>query len=752
MKKLFFFVAFIFAAIFFIRFLTPEDTWIKINNQWVKHGNPSSVAPPEDNSIKKFKSTEELQTFLEDNQQTSGGYGFGGGRGGGPLMLNSVSDTVASPVSGKMAVPEAGGSGVQEDYSKTNVQVEGVDEADIVKTDGKYIYSVSGKNLFLIDATPAENSNIVSKIEFKSTPQEIYINGNYLVVYGYNDQIYNENWYKSFKRQSPYTFFKVFDVSDKKNPRQVRDLDFEGSIFASRMIGDFVYLVTNYSQYGALDSIPYPRILNSETGVLASKAIPDIFYFDFPYDSFNFVSVSAINVENNSTEVKSSAYLLPQAQNVYVSEKNIYLTYTRYISEQELTAQVMREILYPKLSTSEKQRIDDIENAPAHVLSKSEKLQKITSLMQMYLSFLPEKDATDLQNQTQTRLKQKYQDLSRELEKTVIHKIAINGDKLEYKYFGEVTGSVLNQFSMDESAAGDFRIATTKNQTWSFLGDSVNNSKSYNNLYILNSSMQTVGKLEDLATDEKIYSVRFMQNRAYMVTFQQVDPLFVIDVSESRNPKVLGKLKVPGFSQYLHPYDDNTLIGFGKDTSTTESGGVMTEGLKLSLFDVSDVNNLREINSVTIGDRGANSVALYDHKAFLFSKDKNLLVIPVEVQDENTNQPIPVEKCIGGNCAVPQIYPPIEQKYFRGAYVFNVDKTGFKLKGKIDHYDGTSGGQYDWWGYGGYDTTVKRSLYIGDVLYTMSDKFVKANRISTLDEITNLQLIKEEKNDFKIVN
>lgn len=745
MKKLLFFLFFIFAAIVVLRVVTPEDTWVKIGGNWVRHGNPSSVIPPEDNKIRKFASADDLRTFLEENQQIASS--FGTGRGGG-LAVDSLSlPSVGS--SPKMAAQEL--NAAPQDYSKTNVQVEGVDEADIVKTDGKFIYAVSGKNLFLIEATPAENSSILSKIEFKSTPQDLFINGNYLVVYGYNDQIYNNNWYKSFRRQSPYTFFKVFDVSDRKNPRQVRDLDFEGSIFASRMIGDYVYLVTNYAQYGAFDAVPYPRILNSESGELATKTVPDIFYFDFPYDSFNFVSVSAINVRNNSTDVKSSAYLLPQAQNIYMSKNNLYLTYTRYVSEEELRADVMREILFPKLSNKEQQRISDIENAPNYVLSKQEKLQKISGLMQMYLSFLPETDVTNLQKQTDEKLKQKYKDLSKELEKTVIHKIAINGSTLEYKNFGEVTGSVLNQFSMDESEKGDFRIATTKNQTWSFI-DNGTSTKSYNNLYVLNSNMQTVGRLEDLATDERIYSVRFMGGRAYLVTFKQTDPLFVIDVSVPSSPKVLGKLKVPGFSQYLHPYDENTLIGFGKETSQTESGGVVTEGLKLSLFDVSDVNNLKEINTVTIGERGANSVALYDHKAFLFSKDKNLLVIPVEIQgDGGIVQPM--VKCLGVGCVQP-IMPPVSSRFFRGAYVFEITKEGFKLKGTVDHYDGASGNTntYDWWGYGGYDTTVKRSLWIGDVLYTLSDKYLKVNKISDLTELKNLQLVKEEKNDFKVVN
>lgn len=738
MKKIFLFALLIIGAVFFIRFLTPEDTWIKTGDKWVKHGVPVEKSP--ENQIKKFGSVEELRTFLEENQNVEQG-GMGGG---GEMAV--MRDFGANLKTEAMSVPAAGGA-AEPDYSKTNVQVEGVDEADIVKTDGHYIYAVSGNNLFLISASPAESSSILSKIEFKSTPTDIYINGNSLIVYGYNQQVYDASWYKKFKRQSPYTFFKVFDVTDRKNPHQVRDLDFEGNVTASRMIGDYVYLITNYYSYG-FDPIPYPRVL--QNGELASRTAPDLFYFDLPYDNFNFVSVSAVDVKNNDRDVRTSAYLMPSAQNVYVSQNNIYLTYTRYVSEEELAAQVMKEILYPKFSAKEKERISAIENSPNYVLTKSEKLRKISGLMQMYLTFLPPAEQDTLQQTVEKKLKEKYKDLSKELEKTVIHKIAINGVNLDYKNYGEVTGNVLNQFSMDESSAGDFRIATTKNRTWSRFEDpslSDKSNKSYNNLYVLDSNMSTIGRLEDLAFDEQIYSVRFMGERAYLVTFKQTDPLFVIDLKYPTDPKVLGKLKVPGFSQYLHPYDENTLIGFGKETSETESGAAMTEGLKLSLFDVSDVNNLREIDKVVIGERGANSVALYDHKAFLFSKDKNLLVIPVEIQDK----PIVFDKqCLGEGCLIPP--SPRIGNYFRGAYIFDITKNGFKLKGRVDHADSTEVATGLWWSYENYDTTVKRSLYIGDVLYTLSDKYVKANRLNDLSLVKNLELKKVEKEDFKIIN
>jgi len=333
-------------------------------------------------------------------------------------------------------------------------------------------------------------------------------------------------------------------------------------------------------------------------------------------------------------------------------------------------------------------------------------------------------------------MKKKYEDISKELEKTVIHKIAINSGSLEYKTFGEVTGQVLNQFSMDEQN-GFFRIATTKNRTWSQFTDS-GQQDSYNNLYVLDENLKPAGKLEGLAPGERIYSARFMQNRAYMVTFKQTDPLFVIDLADPNNPKVLGQLKIPGFSNYLHPYDDHKLIGLGKETTENEWGGVTTKGIKLSLFDVADVANPKEIDKYVLGDSGSDSIALSDHKAFLFSKEKNLLVIPASIMEAKDNN-------------------SYGQFVFSGAVVFKVDDNGFTLKGKIDHSDGgiASNESETWGGIRYYDNTVERSLFINDVLYTFSPKYLKMNNMDNLDLIKFLELKKElsgANDDFNIIN
>src|SRR3989339_219866 len=622
--------------------------------------------------------------------------------------------------------------------SQSNVQVKGVDEADIIKTDGKYVYALVKNDLFIINAYPAEKAVVLSKIEFKSRPDNIYIDNNRLVVFGYDDKIYETEMHKNFRRRSNYVFLKIFDTSDKKNPKQIRDLDIEGDYVNSRMIGNYVYFVSaNYNYYYIEEEPVLPRIIE-DGNILTNKCEagvrcfnPNSYYFDIPYQNYNFTVITSINIQDPKEDIQGEAYLLSGNQNMYVSQNNIYITYTKYINEYQLEMDVVREIVYPRLSDKEKEKIVKIENVENFILSPEEKRTKIEMIIERFGESLSISDQENLEKELEEKMKEKYKDISKELEKTVIHKIAINKGVLEYQTFGEVTGYVLNQFSMDEN--GDyFRIATTKGRTWSRFDDE--SRKSYNNLYVLDGDMKVVGSLENLAEDEQIYSVRFMQDRAYMVTFKQTDPLFVIDLKDPKRPTVLGELKIPGFSNYLHPYDANTMIGIGKDTDVNEWGGVTTRGIKLSLFDVSDVSSPKEIDTYVMGDRGSDSIALYDHKAFLFSRDKNLLVIPVSLQNSGE---------FGWS-----------KLTFTGAAVFNITRDGFKLSGKIDHSDGGRISNQDYWGgYTYYDNTVKRSLYINDALYTFSNKYLKINNLNDLSLVSNIELIKEkQEDDFEIIN
>jgi inhibitor of cysteine peptidase len=259
---------------------------------------------------------------------------------------------------------------------------------------------------------------------------------------------------------------------------------------------------------------------------------------------------------------------------------------------------------------------------------------------------------------------------------------------------------------MDEYG-GNLRVATTSDVR------TTRGQYEYNNVFVLDGMMKTIGSLTHIAEQEKIYSTRFIGDRLYMVTFKRIDPFFVIDLSSPQNPKILGKLKIPGYSDYLHPYDSTHIIGIGKETGTNDWGGVSTKGLKLAFFDVSDVEHPRQVDKVEIGDPGTDSAALSDHRAFLFDKTKNLLVIPVRVVQM---------------IDMPEKYGSDQQRIWYGAYVFGVTpETGFVLRGTVEH--GTSGG-YSWYS-SPYD--VKRSLYIGDTLYTLSQKQILANSLSQIN-------------------
>jgi len=303
-------------------------------------------------------------------------------------------------------------------------------------------------------------------------------------------------------------------------------------------------------------------------------------------------------------------------------------------------------------------------------------------------------------------------------EATLIYKFSLSDGNAEYVSKGQVPGSVLNQFSMDEYGT-TFRVATTTGY-------------SSNAVYVLDSNLNIRGSLEGLAPGERIYSARFIGNRAYVVTFKTVDPLFVIDLSDSTAPKVLGALKIPGYSDYLHPYDETHLIGFGKDTMTVpykdSSGKVISEtayylGMKISLFDVSDVENPKVVAEYKIGDRGTDSALLQDHKALLFNKDTGLLAFPV------------YETKLAGPVMSEYDYPNYGEFYFSGAYVLNLSiENGFTLVGTVTHFtldETDKAGSY----YGYSSSQIQRMLYIGNVLYAVSDTGVSAHNINSLQEL-----------------
>jgi len=271
-----------------------------------------------------------------------------------------------------------------------------------------------------------------------------------------------------------------------------------------------------------------------------------------------------------------------------------------------------------------------------------------------------------------------------------------------------------------------FRIATTTGYSW----DEKNPSK--NNIYVLDENLERISAIEGIAEGEQIYSSRFIGDKAYLVTFKTTDPFFTIDLSDPYNPEILGYLKIPGYSNYLHPYDENHIIGIGKDTvESNDPSFAWYQGLKIALFDVSDFKNPKEVDKILIGDRGTDSPALYDHKAFLFDREKELLVLPIslyEISDEIKSEY--------------EEYPGEYGEFtFQGAYVIRLNLDGFDYRGRITHVsDDEKQENENWWFWRQSSAYISRSLYIEDVLYTISNKMVKMNNLDDLSEINIVEL------------
>jgi inhibitor of cysteine peptidase len=666
--------------------------------------NSTVTAPSGD--IKKFGSTDEIRDYLKNNTQlaqesyyNTNGMVATDRIASVPAM--SVQESAAKGTSVAGALPSAAGFG-SPDYSQTNVQVAGVDEPDFVKNDGRYIYVISGTTLAIVDAYPATSASVISKTELEDSPREIFINGDRLVLLksGSEEVASTEEQPVAvsagkiammpprypYYRSAPVTHAVFYDISDRAHPKVVKDFTIDGDYVNARMIGDTVYLLSRESVYPYDDRIIVPAIRENAKII----ATPDVYYFDNPEMQYDFTTVTSFDVRNGVTK-DAKTYLVGSGNIIYVSPDAMYVSYQKYHN----IYRPMRALVEPAI------------NVVQESVGSAAGISKVSApVLVDDFNTMSESDKQAVIAEMKSGEQEAI--LKREIDQstTVIHKIGINNGAITYLAKGEVPGYLKNQFAMDEYG-GNLRVATTSD-VWTTRGQ-----YEYNNVFVLDSAMKTIGSLTHIAEQEKIYSTRFIGDRLYMVTFKRIDPFFVIDLSTPSSPKILGKLKIPGYSDYLHPYDKNHIIGIGKETTTNDWGGVSTKGLKLALFDVSDVEHPKQLDNVEIGDSGTDSAALTDHRAFLFDKNKNLLVIPVRVVKQIDTS----GKYIGD-----------QQRIWYGAYVFGLTpETGFVLKGTIEH--NTTGG-YSWYG-SPFD--VKRSLYIGDTLYTLSQKQILANSLAQIN-------------------
>ncbi|MBT2688761.1 beta-propeller domain-containing protein [Bacillus sp. ISL-47] len=541
----------------------------------------------------------------------------------------------------------------EQDHSETNVQVQGIDEADIVKTDGTHIYRISEGKVQIIRGVPADKMQMDSVLTFNPSfsPSHLFLEGNQLIVLGHS---FKELTKSQDKRAADIliapafqsTKAIVYNVQNKQQPKMLREIEIEGSLLASRLMDGKVFMITShYPDFWILERNEDADLRPRYSDTAQNKDLQIIDYNEIQYfpDSrnANYTNIAVMDLEDPKADLGIATYL-GSGTELYMSKNNLYLAVPNYHHEPITTDR----------------------------------------------GFSPDSS---------------------------IYKFSLNGRKAEFQNSAELKGTVLNQFSMDEYK-GNFRVVTTKGQAWD------DRNPSTNNLYILDENLKQIGQLEDLARGERIYSARFMNERIYMVTFKETDPLFVIDGSNPQKPMVLGELKIPGYSNYLHPLDENHLIGFGHDTRVMAGKGsgaqpiITTEGVKISLFDVSDMKNPIEKDTEIIGGRGTYSPLNYDHKALLFHKEKNLFAFPITVY-----------KSVEGS--------QFESRFeFQGAHVYRIDPhDGIHLETTFTHQE--TDAVYEEW-----ENTMERLIYIGDQIYILSPNTISAYKINGYTKTGELKL------------
>ncbi len=535
----------------------------------------------------------------------------------------------------KESIEDAAMNKQEESSSRTNTQVENVDEADIVKVDQNYIYYISEQKIVIIDATSPKDSKKISEIKYEENfnARELYINNNKMIVIGGKYDNYTTTC-KTVNKKGDIAYINnksviiLYDIADRSNPKEIRKIEVNGNYLSSRMIGDNIYFASTQNIYASsmlkidkeelneTDYMPkYSDTLTNEENKCIDYS--RIYCFE-EMENTNYLMLVGFNIEN-SEDVDIQTFL-GAGEYLYASEKNMYIA----------------------VSQTKYDKNYNFKNSSTHIL-----------------------------------------------------KFALNNGKIKFDAETDVNGIVNNQFSMDENGEY-FRIATTVGKTWDM------DKNTSNNLYVLNDKLEEVGKITKFAKAEKIYSVRYVGNKAYVVTFKEVDPLFVIDLSNPSKPKILGELKIPGYSTYLHPYDETHLIGFGYDTKA-DGTRITTNGLKMVMFDISDFENPKELFKITVSDQNAYSSLEYNHKALLYSKEKNIIAFPLTIYGNKLKSKAVI-------------------------YQIGLDK-GFTLKGEIsNNYD------YD------YKKEVERIVFVNNTYFALSKSIVKVADMDTLKVIKEIKI------------
>lgn len=461
----------------------------------------------------------------------------------GAATGSSSDKAVAS--SDSASVQTADSSAAVNSYSDTNIREEGVGEGDIVKTDGKNLYTLNNQKIEIVNIESDTMEQVGTiKLDERQDVSELYIKDNLLVV------VYTEtNYGDEYKGYRSVTTAEIFDVSNPEKPSSKGKVSQSGSFHTMRVNGDYVYLLSDFYASASNGKDAIGEYVPSVQGKIIGES--NICMPQYVRGNF-YTVVSAFSMKNPEEKVDSKA-IFGGSGLVYVSQNNIYVCESYYNSE--------------------------------------------------------DSDVTQ----------------------TCIRKLSYKDGKLETVGQTKIDGTLNDSFSLDEYD-GNLRLVTTVSANGNsgvmpliLFGDTAENDleqqKDTNYLYVLDKDLKELAKIEDIAQDEQVYSARFIGEMGYVVTYKQTDPLFSIDLSDPKNPNIVGELKLPGFSEYLHPYGDGLLLGIGMDVDDT---GTTTNGVKLSMFDISNPETVEEVQKYVLEDCYSTDIA-YNYKAAMIDVDKNLI-------------------------------------------------------------------------------------------------------------------------------
>lgn len=638
------------------------------------------------------------EEYLWRKQMESGGGGIGHGRYAPKAAASGVgsySDALSSAAGRPMtpapppAAPSAAPSAAQRattpnekpknepaaasKHSGTNNQVATVDEADIVKTDGKYVYIASNGALRIVEAM---NPRVLSTTTIAGgATREIFVEGNRAVVYsasgGTGQPRCTYGYDCQFGGDGSATKITVLDITNRHEPRVVRKMDLSGSLIAARRIGNAVHTVVADGDSQAPPYETWPADL--ETCGTDEKIV-----------RAKFAKLKA----DNERKIRAKRSFPTLEENGVAQQMcGGGLLRTGMRDGQAFTSVVSFDLT-------------DDKAPPATATIQSRPGAVFASQNALYLSVVHQKQLA------QARGARWYSFYPTVDEASEIHKFTIGTSPKETRYAGSgvVPGHVLNQFAMDEWN-GYLRVATTRGKV-----PDPNVSSSISILATVdNGNLVRVGAVDKIAPGEDIRAVRFDDERGYVVTFKKTDPLFVVDLYQPAQPKILGELKIPGFSTYIHRLDPAHLLSIGFDAND-HGDFAYFDGVILQLFDVTKPTDPKLIHKEKIGTRGSSSQAATDHLAFNWFAEEGLLAIPMTICEGGTD---------GRNG---------DQLAFSGLLVYDVDvERGFTRLGGVDHgKQGVSCGT--WWS--NANSAVKRSIFLDDLVYSIAGDRAKVQRMS----------------------